>query len=392
MNAGDLGRDDAAQVMDEVRSLRDLIERDADAFEDASELSDEVMAALDESCVFSLMAPRELGGAEADPGLLIDVIRELSYCDGSTGWYCGAVMTAAAVAGVFMGERAVDEIFARGKPRVAGQAAPLGKAERVGDGYRISGQFSFGSGTAGAEWLVGGYVLHENGSPVMTEAGQPKMLIALAPRAKVEFLGNWDVLGLRGTGSYDFRVPEQVVHADFAFAPDSDQPKRGGALYRMGFMAIPCLTHASIALGCGARALDEWVAFAKTKPRLPRGYANELHTVQRDLGQAHGELRAAEAYVRATFDRLYAAAGAGGVPDGLKLDGRLCASHATRVAALASQTAFGSATTAALRNGSRLQRCYRDLQAAVCHFLTGEGSLIDAGAVLAGAPGAMLPF
>jgi alkylation response protein AidB-like acyl-CoA dehydrogenase len=392
MSADDLGRDEAAWVMDQVRALRDLIERAADAHDDANELAPEVMAALDASCVFGLMAPRELGGGEAEPSLLIDVIRELSYYDGSTGWYCGAVMTAAAVAGAYLGERAIEQIFARGKPRVAGQAAPLGKAERIGDGYRISGQFSFGSGCPSAEWLVGGYVLHEDGQAVATAHGAPKMLIALAPRARVEFLGNWDVLGLRGTGSYDFRVPEQVVHADFAFAPDEAPPRRGGALYRMGFMAIPCLTHASIALGCGRRALDEWAAFAQAKPRPPRGHANELHTLQRDLAQAHGDLRAAEAYVRATFAALYAAAARGPVPEALQLDGRLCASHATRVAAQASHVAFASATAAALRNGSRLQRCYRDLQAGAAHFLTGEGSLIDAGAVLAGAPGAMLAF
>jgi alkylation response protein AidB-like acyl-CoA dehydrogenase len=392
MSADGLERDGAARIMDEVRALRDLIEREADAHEDASQLSDAVMAALDESPIFGLMAPAELGGGEAAPSLLIDVIRELSYYDGSTGWYCGAVMTAAAVAGVYLGERAVGEVFARGRPRVAGQAAPQGKAERVGDGYRISGQFSFASGSPSAEWLVGGYVLHEDGRPVKTAQGAPKMLIAIVPRAKVEFLGNWDVLGLRGTGSYDFRAPEQVIHADFAFAPDSDAPKRGGALYRMGFMAIPCLTHGSIALGCGARALDEWAAFARAKPRIPRGFANELHTLQRDMACAHGDLRAAEAYLRATFEALYGAAGRGAVPAGLQLDGRLCASHATRVAAEASHAAFVSATTTALRNGSRLQRCCRDLQAARAHFLTGEGSLIDAGAVLAGAPGAMLPF
>ena len=48
---------------------------------------------------------------------IYEVIGELSYYDGSTGWYCGAVMTAAAVAGAFLGERAVEQIFAKGKPR-----------------------------------------------------------------------------------------------------------------------------------------------------------------------------------------------------------------------------------------------------------------------------------
>jgi indole-3-acetate monooxygenase len=385
--------EDAIHAMEQVKSLRELLERSADANEHASELGAEVREAIEQSDILRLMSPREVGGIEADPQLLIDVVRELSYYDGSTGWYCGAVMTAGAVAGAFLGERAIDAIFGgRGKARAAGQAAPQGKAERVQGGYRICGNFSFGSGSPSADWLVGGYVLHENGSAVRNEQGHPHMLVALAPRSKVEFLGNWEVLGLRGTASYDFRVLEQVVHEDFVFSPAASQPRRGGALYSMGFMAIPALTHASIAIGCGRRALDEWAAFAKTKKRIPRGYANELHTVQRDLAFAHGEMRAAEAYVRGTFAELYDCAERGHVPEELKLDGRLCASHATFAATRATQTAFASCTTTALRNGSRLQRCYRDMQAAVCHFMTGEQSIIELGSVLAGAPGAAVVF
>ncbi|CAN7375169.1 acyl-CoA dehydrogenase family protein [Phenylobacterium sp. LjRoot219] len=383
----------ASGPLEEVRALRGLIERSAAAHEHASELGAELLRAIEDSNLLRLMAPREVGGLEADPQLLIDVLRELAYCDGSTGWYCGAVMTAGAVAGAFLGDRAVEAIFGGGgKARAAGQAAPQGKAERVGDGYRVSGSFSFGSGSPSADWLVGGYILHEDGAPVIGEHGQPQMLIALVPRAKVEFLGNWDVIGLRGTGSYDFRVLEQIVHEDFVFDPATPRPRRGGALYKMGFMAIPCLTHAAFAVGCGRRALDEWTAFAQAKKRLPRGYANELHTVQRDLALAHGELRAAEAYVRSTFAELYDGAERGVIAEDLRLDGRLCASHATRVAAAAAQAAFSSATTTALREGSQLQRCYRDLQAGAAHFMTGEQSTIDLGAVLADAPGAALIF
>jgi alkylation response protein AidB-like acyl-CoA dehydrogenase len=393
MDATDLVGETPASALEQVRALRRLIEDSARAHESATQLGDELLEALHASDILGLMAPRALGGGEADPQTLIEVIRELSYYDGSTGWYCGAVMTAAAVAGAFLGERAVEQIFAKGKPRCAGQAAPLGKARREGDGYRVFGKFSFGSGSPSAEWLVGGYVLHgDDGEPVLGEAGQPRMLIAMVPRAKVEFLGNWSVLGLRGTGSYDFKVLDQVIHEDFAFFPDTPVARRGGALYRMGFMAIPCLTHASFAVGCTRRALDEWAEFLRTKPRPPRGFANQLHTQQHALATAEGELRGAEAYVRRTFEALFDAAEQGEVPPALKVDGRLCASHALRAGAHAAQAAFTACSTAALRDGNRLQRAYRDMQAGNAHFMTGEQSLLDIGGVLAGTPGAFLAF
>ena len=383
----------ASSLLEEVRGLRGLIGRSAAAHEHASELGAELVRAIEDSNLLRLMAPREVGGLEADPQLLIDVLRELAYADGSTGWYCGAVMTAGAVAGAFLGDRAVDAIFGgAGKARAAGQAAPQGKAERVDDGYRVSGAFSFGSGSPSAEWLVGGYILHADGQPVIGEHGQPQMLIALVPRSKVEFLGNWDVIGLRGTGSYDFRVLEQVVHADFVFDPAVARPRRGGALYKMGFMAIPCLTHASFAVGCGRRADRRGPGQGRAARCATRWRSRAAATSCAGRRPSTRRARAAEAYVRATFAELYDGAERGEIAEDLRLDGRLCASHATRVAAAAAQAAFSSATTTALREGSQLQRCYRDLQAGAAHFMTGEQSTIDLGAVLAGAPGAALVF
>jgi indole-3-acetate monooxygenase len=376
---------DAARLLPELDGLRDLIESSADANEQASRLSDEVLSALEEAELFKIMAPRAVGGMEAHPLQVIEALRKLSYFDGSTGWYCQAAVTGPAVAGAFLGDRAIEEIFCSGgRATCAGQAAPTGKAEKVGDGYRISGTFSFGSGTPNAAWIVGGYILHDRGVPVLRENGQPIMLIAFAPRSKVEFLGNWDVLGLRGTGSYDFKVVDQLIHRDFAFDAGNPEQKRGGSLYRMGFMAIPCLSHSGFALGCTRRALDEWAEYACKKRRLPAGTVSEMETHQKELALAHARLRSADAYVRGTFESLYAAAEQGHIPDDLKLDVRLCASNVIAAGAQISQLAFTASATTGLRNGSKIQRCFRDLQAGNAHVMTGEQSFIGAGRYLAG--------
>lgn len=379
---------DTTGLLDRINGLRSLIEQQADAYEAASELSPEVIDALEQSGVFGLMAPASLGGLEAHPSLIIDTLRTLSYFDGSTGWYCQAATTGVAVAGAFLGDRAIDEIFCSGR-RVtcAGQAAPTGKAERVGDGYRISGSFSFGSGLPNASWVVGGYILHEDGRPVSRD-GAPVMLIVLAPRDKVEIRGNWDVLGLRGTGSYDFHVREQVIHADFAFDAGKPEQRRGGTLYNMGFFAIPALCHAAFGIGCTSRLVDEWITYAQTKRRVQGDTLAEAETFQRDVAQAYARLRSGEAFVRSTFDQLFDLAQQGEVPDALKLDGRLCASNIISTGAQIGQAAFTSSATTGLRNGGRIQRCFRDLNAGNAHFLTGEQSYIDIGRYLAGMPGA----
>jgi alkylation response protein AidB-like acyl-CoA dehydrogenase len=381
------GKNQKLPPLEGIRALGPMIDASAAADEDRTQLADEVIDSIDAAGVFSLMVPRELGGEEAHPSDLIDAIAELSYWDGSAGWYAHAVMTGGAVAGAFLGDRAAAAIFPDNRfAHAAGQAAPTGKAERVGDGYRISGRYSFGSGTPRAQWIVGGYVLHEGGKPVIGPHGQPVMLIGLAPRDTVKFLGNWDVLGLRGTGSYDFEVTDQVLHEDFFLNPGAVVQRRGGALYRMGFMALPCISHGAFAIGAARRMLDEWRSFATGKGRA------DTHTFQRDYALCTARLHAAEAYLRQTFVRLFDAAEAGAITDDMRIDGRLSASNALDVAVSIAQTAYTAATTHALRKGNPIERCFRDINAGNAHYLTAEQSLIDAGKVLAGVEGAVLVF
>ncbi|PEQ12020.1 hypothetical protein B2G71_14685 [Novosphingobium sp. PC22D] len=376
-----------------TRELGPLIDGAAKVHEIDCELAPEVVAAMDRAGIFAMMVPSELRGAEAHPRDLIDVISELSYWDGSAGWYAHAVMTGGSVAGAFLGDRAVEAIFPGGRfVHAAGQAAPTGRAVREGEGYRISGRYSFGSGTPHAQYIVGGFVLHEGGEPVRGPGGQPVMLIGLAPRETVTFRGNWDVMGLRGTGSYDFTVNEQVLHEDFFHNPSAPVQRRGGTLYRMGFMALPCISHGAFAVGATRRILDEWRRFARTKVRADGKPASEMATFHRDIAVHLADARAAEAYFRDTFDSLFEAAGQGTITEDMRVDGRLSTSHAFVVAMRVAQAAYAACTTTALRNGSPIQRAFRDICAGNAHFLTAEQSLIDAGAVVAEAEGAMLVF
>ena len=234
--------------------------------------------------------------------------------------------------------------------------------------------------------------MHENGKPVLLAPGVPRMLIGMVPRGTVTFKGNWDVIGLRGTGSYDFTVSEQVLHEDFFYEPGVTPQRHGGALYRMGFMALPCIHHASFPLGVAQRMLDEWARFAGAKARGPGLMANQLHTFQHDFAAASADLRAAEAYVRRTYEQLFAAAEAGHVPDDLRADGRLCACNAYAMAMRVAQTAFAATTTYGIRDANAIQRVFRDIHAGNAHFLTADMALIDAGKWLAEIEGAQLVF
>jgi alkylation response protein AidB-like acyl-CoA dehydrogenase len=379
--------------LERARALGPMIDAAAAANEEATELDPEVWQAIDDAGLFSIMAPRAAGGGEAHPVEQIDVIAELSYWDGSTGWYGHAVMTGGGIAGAFLADGAIAQVFPEGRySHCSGQVAPTGKAERVGDHYRVSGRYSFATGSPRANWLVGGYLLHDKGEQVLDENGQPVLLWALVPRSGVKFLGNWDVLGLRGTGSVDFEVPEQLIHEDFTFNIGAPVPKRGGALYRMGFMAFSCISHGAFALGSARRMLEEWGKFARAKERGPGMKLRDMQTFQRDYAQAYTDLASAECWMKHVYSRLYDAAVAGTVTPQMQLDAKISGSHAYATAMRIANAAYAASTTTGLRKGCPIQRFFRDITGGNAHVLTGEMSWIEVGRVLGGVEGAGVYF
>jgi alkylation response protein AidB-like acyl-CoA dehydrogenase len=401
MTIPDAAQTSHPELSQRLAELAPIIDVAADEAELRGELGAGVIDALQEHGVFLLMAPKAVGGAEANHRDLIDVISGLSYTDGSTGWTAMAVMLAVGIVGAYFGDDAVDAVFApdrvaNGTFLIAGQAQPRGKAERVGDGYRVSGSFGFGSGSHHASWMLGGFVLHEAGEPVRTANG-PKVLFGLVPGDLVELRGNWDVMGLRATGSDDYWIPEQVVPVDYLVEMENPAPQRGGELYHMGRKALTALSHASFPLGVAQRSLDELQVLSHRKKRVPGGLYMYQPTFQRDFAEATAALSSARAYVRESFDRLLEASREAAIPPKLKADVRLAASHAVQVGVSVTHYAYLAAGSDGLRNfstdaegrrGNRLQRAFRDMHAASQHLFTAEQTFLDTGQVFLEVPDA----
>ncbi|MEO3792905.1 acyl-CoA dehydrogenase family protein [Nonomuraea sp. B10E15] len=120
-----------ANLLERARDLRPLIEREADAAEAQGRLTTSVMDALHEAGLFGVWVPVPLGGAESSPRELIAVFEELSYADPSTGWVVMATTLENGTAGAYLGDDAVERIFAGPRmPLVAGQGTRPGTAVR----------------------------------------------------------------------------------------------------------------------------------------------------------------------------------------------------------------------------------------------------------------------
>ena len=208
------GRSAMNDLLSTARALRPVVEAEADATDRELTMTRPVVEALAESGLNHLQVPKELGGLEADVDTTLDVLEEVAHQDGSIGWTFMANANATAMCSMF--DPSVAREMLEGRPEVvcAGQFVSRGKAKRVDGGFEVHGRFQFGSGIARATWIGGGaLVLDADGNRELNEAGTPKVLAFVVPCDSVEITGNWDVMGLRGTGSFDYLIPEQVVEA-----------------------------------------------------------------------------------------------------------------------------------------------------------------------------------
>jgi indole-3-acetate monooxygenase len=368
----------ADDLVARARALRPLIEAEADEAERVGTTTKPVVDAIAEQQLFWTMVPKACGGLESPIAGALGVFEELAYADGSTGWSVMANATSSAFAALYCGDDAVAAMFPPGDPGIhAGMFGPVGTARETTDRYVFSGNYSFGSGTGHATWIAAGATEQKDGEPVVTAAGLPSLLVGFFPVASVEARGNWDVMGLGGTGSYDYAVDEVAVDPGFTFRLLEADAKRGGALYRIGLFGLVASGHAGFAMGVGKRALAELIDVAAHKQRMGSFESVSAQQLfQHDFAMHDAAMRAARAYVYDSFGDAEATVLAGDdctLVQQQRL--RQATTYATRVAADAARFAYTWAGTDALRNPSVLQRCFRDIHAGTQHIYVDNNTL-----------------
>jgi len=375
-----------AGPLERAREIAPLLEAQSAANEDGVTLAGPVVAALHEQGLFHLLVPAAFGGSEVPVRTVFEVFEEVSRADGATGWslMAGAIYLAAAAG--FLPDEGARAIFADPRVVAAGQAAPIGTATVAdGRGWTVEGRFGFASGGLHASWFYGGFREHAaSGEPLMLADGVPSVVLGVFPASAVELLGNWDVIGLIGTGSVDYRIPAQTLDPAFAFPLFEPELRRGHPRLRMGLAGLTCIGHTAFAIGVARRALDELVAVATSKRRIGRATLIDDPVFQYRYAQAEAQLAAARALALSTLDDLESAAVAGGVTTATRTMARLAATYAAETALDVAGAAFRFSGSVGLRNGSAIQRCYRDLSAGEQHVFTDFNSYRDAGRLLLG--------
>jgi alkylation response protein AidB-like acyl-CoA dehydrogenase len=269
-----------------------------------------------------------------------------------------------------------------GSGPVACWATLLPKATSVDGegGFRVSGNFGWGSGSSLSRWVM-------VPARLIDRDGQQWFRAHLLPKEDAEIKeDSWEVMGLRGTASIDYSIADKFVpaHRAFEYPFLADRNPRNPSAQWLIQMGQPGLV--AFASGIGLRALDELLAAApKTKRLLAEGTQADDNIVQFGIGELEGRLRAARTYYLDLLAQQDEAIAEGRGPDPAgALDMQQAAQTLARAAREMTVFAFDNAGTTVVFATNPLQRCLRDIFTGLKHAIMAPAILGRIGKVRLG--------
>jgi alkylation response protein AidB-like acyl-CoA dehydrogenase len=363
------------KLAERVQRVANIARDNAAKSEELGQLAPPVVDAMHKEGLLGMWTPKVLrGGLELDPLASIEVIEKITYGDPSAGWVLMAASLAIGTGGAYLKDEAVKELFGGDRlPVIAGQGTRPGNAKPSGGGFNLSGAWSFASG------IKHGTHIHTLGLVEGTNDAR----IFVFPVGKAKLIDNWDVLGLRATGSIDYTATDVYVPDAYTHAALTDEPLRGGSLFKIGIIGFAGLAHSGWACGIGRRVLDELIATVAEKAGRP-GTLADSQSFHEQFANVEAVYRSARAFVFDVWNDAWET-----IQRGDKLSTRqhtlirLALAHSTWSAHEAAQFAYKSAGTAALRAGT-IQHLFRDMHAGTQHITSSPPVYGNIGKELAG--------
>jgi alkylation response protein AidB-like acyl-CoA dehydrogenase len=282
-----------------ARGLGAYLRAKSAEIDEARRLPADVVARVREAGMFRLAMPKDWGGPELSTMEQVEVIEEVSRANASVGWCVMIGCDSGFVVG-YLDDRVARKLFPRLDMSTAGSFSPTGRAERVGGGYKVNGQWAFGSGITHADFAMSTCIIYEHGAPVM-DAGAPVSRRMVAPASAYEIVDNWYTTGMRGTGSNDFRATDLFVPEEHSYSV-FEPAKRDGTLWRRPTTFIPKFS--GVPLGAARAMIDLVTEIMQSKVEVPGGrlYKN-LPRIQSVIADAEMILGAARSYVFSAMER-----------------------------------------------------------------------------------------
>ncbi len=361
-----------AAAVERARALVPMLRDRARDTEARGDLVPEVERALHHTGLFRICQPKRWGGMELDFLALCDIPYELARGCASTSWTFGNYAIHHWMLAMY-DERAQAEVWDENPDaRIAsGIAYQQGRAQKVDGGYLVSGTWNFSSGSPLSDWNMLAALVRE-GDRVTGYR------MCLLHRSQYELVDDWQVLGMRGTGS-------QSVCAKEAFVPEhralDTLTCRGGAgfpgarisanpLYQLPLAVLGAHCIVATAVGNAQGALEQTCEHVKARTTNYTGASmRDFQAVQLRVGGAGARIEAARLLCNAGAEKAMKWAAEGYLPT---VEERLAikrdAAYAVTLSTEAVDLLHGMAGANGIYDSYPIQRIFRDAHALGAHY------------------------
>jgi alkylation response protein AidB-like acyl-CoA dehydrogenase len=359
---------DGPTILANAHRIAPLLREHADQVEAARRLTKPVVDALRGSGVFRMSMPRSRGGPQVDLLTQVEILEVLSRADASAGW-CAMIGSDSGYYSAFLSDADGGELYPDLDAVTAGWINPVGTLEAAEGGYRLSGRWSFGSGSTHADVIAAGALVTDAGVPRLGPDGQPDWRIALVPASRVEVHETWHTTGLCGTGSNDYSTDAVLVPPSHTFSFTQTQTQCDGTLYR--WPALFMANSVAVPLGVATDALDVAMDILAGKSTMPDMIpVRDEARVRVAVARAQALVGSSRSYAYDTLGAFWAVLETGDEPS-FAARARLagCFVYTMSTCREAVQLLVDTVGTAAIQRGSSLERNLRDLITMSQHIL-----------------------
>jgi alkylation response protein AidB-like acyl-CoA dehydrogenase len=382
-----LDREDGPPLgLDELRGILVADRSQADA---TARMTPEVRRAATAAGMWTLVAPREVGGGELSLPRLAALFEQLGRADPTFCWIAINSITTELMGAYLPADIAADVLAdADGPFGSSGSVADM-TAVRVEGGWAIDASLRFMTGSADARWCTA--------LGVDASSPQSGLFFFVIPMSELEVGTNWvTATAMRGTGS-------SAVTGTGVFVPDervipfSRPPRLDRPLFRMSPFVTLWLPCAATVIGILRAAMDGRVEMVANKrasdpTRTPYIEAGRLQHTLADTAAATDSLSAG---LRSVAEDVWAAASAGESPPPL-LRSRWWSVlfYVLDTARRAVSDLYRSSGSAVYGAANPVERAMRDVHAISVTFEQPSIQALrgDAGRVLAGKPAKLSIF
>jgi 3-hydroxy-9,10-secoandrosta-1,3,5(10)-triene-9,17-dione monooxygenase len=378
-------------LLAECRRLAPELSASASEDDALRSLSDRTWKRLLELGVLRALQPARFGGGEVTLVEFIDVAMELSRASPSAGWVAGVIGVHPWQLALFP-EEAQQEMWGSDPTAMHSSSYnPTGKAEKVPGGYKVYGRWSFSSGCDHCKAVNLGAIA---GARDLGGTQVPDFRSFLLFRDQYRIEDNWNVAGLKGTGSKDIVVDDAFVpehrtqsHLDYGLnQPLPGQKLNDGALYRLPWSVVFNMALAASVLGSARGFIELWTEQTRNRMMSLGGRAADDALMQQRIAQATWDLDVSVTRMRADALELWQMAEAREAAS-MQLRGQMRwnMNRGCEVVGRAVNDLFHAASGRSIFLDQPLQRRYQDVQGALGHaFLLPDSLARSVGGTLLG--------